>query len=239
MTAPDCPNPNTCPVPDPEDVDLRRLRTVLIDTPGWYSVYDRAYKDSIFNPSGTGDNRFNPIHDDNGTPVPATYCGRTRTAALLETVFHDVTPTGVPSVSRIIDLRNRGLRRIRFDTPVRVADLRDDALTHLGLTRDQLVTTSAAHHCCTRQWAIRIREVGRTPPIAGMIWRSRLTEIAAARSALLDDLVTVSATDVLVIYNDRVPADTVTGRTEYPDLAAPKSSGLVSAVINELGAILN
>jgi len=59
-----------------------------------YRVYDATWGYDEHNP-GKGDTRFAPV-DDPGTEkrLPNMYLGETPTAALLETVFHDVHDVG-------------------------------------------------------------------------------------------------------------------------------------------------
>lgn len=236
MTSPDCPNPNTCPVPDPQATHLRDLKTTSIEPAEWFSVFSKAHEASLFNDSGRGDARFSPLLTESGDPIPTLYTGRTKTAALLETVFHEVTASGLAKISRPIDLARRGLRTLEIQTSLSVVDLRDEALARIGIRRDQLVATTAAHYVCTRDWAMRIREAKRTPPIDGIIWKSRLTEIAAARSDLLDDLTRISATEVMVLFGDRAGSAKLTGQVLYSNLN--EAEGLINSVAHELGAVI-
>lgn len=237
MTSEACLNPRSCPVPDPVALDLRTIRTTNLDPRTvWYSVYDHKYESSLFNPSPVANGRFNALVEPAGV-IPTLYASKTRTAALLETVFHDVQPTGAAYISEALALRGKGLRRIVAIKPLPLIDLRDDALSKLGLNRTQLISTSPMHYPCTRQWAMRIRESQKKPSIAGMLWRSRLTEIAASRSALFHDLTQVSMTDVVVLFEDRIDQDLV-GVTEIEDLAGPQAEPLLQSILFELKAVL-
>lgn len=237
MTSKTCLNPGSCPVPDPAELDLRKLRTTTLDPRTvWYSVYDHKYESSLFNPSPTANGRFNALVEATEV-VPTLYAAKTRTAALLETVFHDVQPSGAAHISEALALQGKGLRRIVANKPLPLVDLRDEALSKLGLDRTQLISTSPMHYPCTREWALRIRESQKRPSIAGLLWRSRLTEIAASRSALFHDLTQVSMTDVVVLFEDRIDQDLV-GMTELEDLAGPDAEPLLQSILFELKAVL-
>jgi len=238
VTFPPCENPAECPVPNPGDTRLRDLRLATIEPGRWFSVYRRAHESSLFNDSSDGDSRFSPLFAESGDPVPTLYAARTKTAALLETVFHDVSASGLARISRPVDLSGRGLRVLEIQQKLRVVDLRDEALAAISVGRDQLVATSAAHYVCTREWAMRIREARRTPPISGIVWKSRLTEIAAARSELFDDLTSISTTEVMVLFGDRPGSESVTDAVVFSDLNGPEAEGLINAVAHELDAVI-
>ena len=199
MTAPDCRNPSGCPVPDPPDVDLRRLRLVYLESGRTlHRVFETAHSLLSFNDSGRGDARFSPL--DGRAHL---YGADTRTVAFLETVFHNVHALTPRLIYEATDLAGRGLGRLAVDRRVPLVDLRDQALGHLGLERHQLVATTAAHYPCTRQWAdvLLDRRIGGISP-SGLLWNSRIAELAGADSPLLDDLLEGSTSEVCVLYDD-------------------------------------
>lgn len=246
MTAPNCQNRNRCPVPDPVGSTL--LPTVALE-PGTslYTVYGLAWSHHLFNESGGGDARFSPIFDD-GTPVAHLYGARNPVGALLETALHELRPASrrVPSSS---DLAGRGLRRFEAPKRLLLADLRDTALERIGLSRDQIASTSAAHYPCTREWAVRVRAMrpgGR--PLAGILWNSRVAELAGdlARptvAALLDS----DASEVCVLWADRIERGGKGGvGLDYSvvDLHATLAAGsgldlVRDLVVNQLGGLVD
>lgn len=243
MTAPGCPNPARCPVPDPAGFTLSHLRFMTVPAASrFHSVFRTGpfagpFAELGFNSSRSGDARFSPLPlDSQPVAVPVLYLARSRVAALLETVFHDITPDH-PRTYPASFIAGRGLRTVEIREPLRLVDFRDDALARSGLHRSEIAATSAAHYPCTRQWAVRVRESQRTPQASGIIWRSRLTEIAQADSLLLDDMVALSATDVVVVFGDRITPNQLAVTTEYDDLAHPDAAALIDAVTNELQAI--
>lgn len=242
MTAPGCLRPATCPVPSPSQVDLRRLRTVgLGPGSGYWTASWAKYWPSLFNASGLGDARFSPLPGP-GRPVPILYGARSQTAALLETVFHDVHES---SDRLITPLHLAGRNLVEFELPERLVlyDLRDEALTGLGIERRQLVSTSPAHYACTREWADALRArrgVGAAHPV-GLLWCSRVAELAKRGSLLLGDLLPGRAEEVFVLLGDRL-ATTAPGHyttvERFEDLSSTPALPLVASVAEQLGATL-
>ncbi|WP_431241017.1 RES domain-containing protein (plasmid) [Mycolicibacterium aichiense] len=173
-----CPDPHGCPVV----ATPPRLRsTALAEGSAWYRVYDATWGYDEHNP-GYGDTRFSPLDNPgSGDRLPSTYLAATPTAALLETVFHDVHQHS----GRIIyerDLRGKLLAHVRVPTPAVLADLRDAELKRLDIPREALVSTSAEHYPCTRRLAITALSRSRRR-LHGVIWHSRQAELAGHRPA--------------------------------------------------------
>jgi len=238
VTASTCPLPELCPVTDPSGLDLRNLHTIPAPQRGsHYSVYSIAHQGSLFNASGVGDTRFSPLFD-RGRLVPTLYVASTRTAALLETAFHEVQPAGVAKISRATDLSGKGLRVLDLPAETRVIDLRDNRLHELGISRDGLVATSAAHYRCTREWAVRFRRLARHPRPAGLLWQSRVAEVVSSRAPLFADLMQTDYAEVMVLFEDRLPPGSVKAEVDIPELASPKVATLVESIADELGAVI-
>lgn len=110
VTSPSCLAPHSCPVPSPDSVDLRRVRTATwrAATPVW-TTYLRAYFPSRFNASGRGDARFSPLAVTDEQTPGVVYLAKTMTVSLLETAFHDVH-VGHPRPSRCRSICNPGAR---------------------------------------------------------------------------------------------------------------------------------
>jgi hypothetical protein len=171
----DCPDPQHCPVP----ARLPRLRTVAMPKDvAWYRVYDATWGYDEHNP-GHGDARFSPIDDPTeGTRLPSMSLAASPTAALLETVFHEVHH----SSARIIyerHLRGKLLAHLRAPANATLGDLRDRELDRLGLRRDTVVATTAEHYPCTRRLAIAaLGQPHGKRTVHGLIWHSRQAELA-------------------------------------------------------------
>ncbi len=206
MTAPGCADSGTCPVPAPEEFDLRHLTSTVLPagTPlrrGHKSRYpgDEPVPGVADLPDPTQMTRFAPL-----VGQPHAYVARREIAALLESVLHDI----VPSVPRIRwrQLRAWSLSHVTLREETRLIDLRDPALTDLGLARHQLVSTDPGHYPCTRLWAHALcgRHVGGKPTL-GLLWHSRQAEIHAEQGVrpLMADVLVGEQTEVAVVWPSR------------------------------------
>jgi len=204
MTAADCPDPANCPVPNPPAGRLVGHFHSAELPEG--AVVCRAFEfkrgyDS-FNP-GFGDTRFAPVTTADGQAVPSMYGGTDDVAVLLETVLHDVHHDVADRIIYEAFFRRWGLAFVRLPRDLVVVDLRDEALTELGMTRAQLITTTAEHYCCTRQWArwLHKHRFGGAK-VAGILWHSRQAELHQP----------TIRREVFVLWGDRAPS----GPGDYP-----------------------
>lgn len=169
----DCPDPDNCPVP--ETIDGIEL-VVMAEGRYLYRVYDSTWGYDEFNP-GFGDARFSPFDAVDGSGrVPAMYLANSETAAMLESVFHELHQDASRSIYAR-DLRRHLLAHLRIPFSAVLIDLRDAALTRYGLARDQLVSTTAEHYPCTRRLGRTLLDT-HAPTVRGLIWHSRQTELA-------------------------------------------------------------
>ncbi|MDH6194155.1 hypothetical protein M2272_000776 [Mycobacterium frederiksbergense] len=170
-----CPDPGACPVA----AALPRLRTTTLRAGApLYRVYEATWGYDEHNP-GYGDARFSPIDDPTTADrLPSMYLAATPTAALLETVFHDVDQVS----DRIIyerNLRGKLLAHLRVPAAATLADLRDPELARLGLSRPQVVSSPAEHYPCTRRLATAaLGQPRRGRLLHGLIWHSRQAELS-------------------------------------------------------------
>lgn len=239
MTAPGCPFPDTCPVPD----RIGRVRSVAIESGSdFHTVYAHRWEHLLFNADGSGNARFSPIESD-GVTLGAVYLARHPVAALLETAFHDITPGSARIVSHDADLAGRGLRRVTTPQRLLLADLRDPALARMGLDRSQVASSSPAHYGCTRVLADSV--LGQRPggqPLAGIMWNSRVAEIAVTVARpTVSALLAGHAAEVCVLFDDR-PADDPLADFQtidtHPDLTEGVGHALVYDLADQLDAIV-
>lgn len=241
MTAPGCLDPASCQVPNPGDVDLRRLRLARLPAGVvFHAAYRRAHWPGLFNASGVGNARFSPLAVG-GATVRTLYGAATQTVALLESCFHGVHELATRLISEPLDLAPRGLVALSTPALLPLIDLSNDALARLGLTRAQLVATTPEHYACTREWAVTLhrRRIGGVIPV-GLLWQSRIAELAQADSLLLGDLLSV-ASDVFVLFGDRVPPDPAAwspGDPHYDDLTIGDGRLLAEQIAEQLGAVI-
>jgi RES domain len=241
MTAPGCLDPASCEVPNVGEVDLRRLRLARLPAGVvFHTAYRLAHWPDLFNPSPAGNARFSPLLVD-GVTVPTLYGAATQTVALLETCFHDVHEMTPRLVSEPLDLAPRGLVALSAPDSLPLIDLTDAGLERVGISRAQLVASTPEHYACTRAWAVALhgRRIGGVAP-AGLLWRSRIAELAQADSLLLGDLLTV-ASDAFVLFGDRVlpnPAAWHPGDPHYDDLTTGDGRLLAEQIAEQLGAVI-
>ena len=123
-----------------------------------------------------------------------------------------------------------------------LVDLRDAELAKLGLKRSQLVTSPAAHYRCTTDWAgaLHSRRVGAAVTV-GLLWRSRVAELARHDSPLLGDLLPGASEEVFVLFGDLLTtteAKAYSPLVESSDLSARGPLPLVASIAEQLGATL-
>jgi hypothetical protein len=224
VTAPDCPDPSNCPVPNPpEEVKTRggsRRHSLQNSVAGFPTVrwekgrvvcrgYQLKWGYDSFNP-GFGDTRFAPFASNEGVSVPTIYLGENETAVLLESVFHDVhhSLSGGQIYEAIV--RTWGVAYVELPVDLTLVDLRNDSLHDRGLPREQLVSTTAEHYPCTRQWASWFHQQGAD----GLVWHSRQSELllsqsglSGARRSVAKGLAEEHELEVCVLFGDRVPSN--------------------------------
>ena len=241
MTAPGCLDPVSCQVPDPGDVDLRRLRLARLPAGViFHTAYRRVHWPALFNPSGAASARFSPVAVA-GATVPTLYGAATQTVAMLESCFHGVHELSTRTISEPLDLAPRGLVALNTPSPLPLIDLSNGALARVGLTRAQLVATTPEHYACTREWAVALhdRRIGGVAP-AGLLWQSRIAELAQADSLLLGDLLSV-ASEVFVLFGDRVSSESAgwhPGDPRYDDLTSGNGRLLAEQIAEQFGAVI-
>lgn len=190
----DCPDPASCPVVD-RVPDWSPVEALL---PGqtWYRAYDGQFGRDEYNP-GYGDTRFAPVESAAGRRVATVYLAADETSALLETIFHTIdAPSVAPGPAVAVPavpesrLRNWLVTAMESPEPALLADFRDPALTALGVTRPQLITSPAEHYPCTRRIAVAVHHDPRG--VAGIIWHSRQAELTGHGSV-----------ETVVLFGDR------------------------------------
>ncbi len=234
----DCLDPPSCPVRSPENVDLRKLRLAHIPRgTTFHTVYRRAHWPSLFNDSPYDNARFSSIQGSGGV-VPTLYGAATQTVALLESCLHGAHETGAKIISQALDLASRGLVALTTAVDFSSIDLTNEGLARVGLMRAELVATSPAHYACTREWPIALhgRRVGGVAAV-GLLWQSRIAELAQADSLLLAGLLNV-ASEVFVLFGDRVPTEPrlwLPGDPHYANLTIGVGLHRVELIAEQIG----
>lgn len=222
---------------DLDEVNLAHCRTHVVDAVSLlWRVGGVTWPIDELNPSKTTHGRFSPLPDR-----AHAYLARKRTVALLESAFHNVDPD---PAARVIyadtDLAGRQLGAVLSVRRARLLDLRDSQLARLGIDRRQLVATGAAHHPCTNSRAQRLvalRPGGQ--PLDGLLWHSRVAEVAHEPGDLLADLLPGEASEVAVVYGQ---PDQRFFAARGPAVPLLDDSGewppLVDDVAEQLGAVI-
>jgi len=219
-----------CPVPDPGPY-LPRLRTAAVTGDWFRGTTTRQAPDALV--PGVGNSRFAPLER-----VNHLYLGRTRTVAVLESALHSAYPPA-PRIHRHT-LSDYVVVPVTVGDPLTVVDLRDPELERLVLSRDELVTTTAAHYPCTRVWAaaIQSRNRPRLGPAHGIMWHSRQADLHAQANVggLAADLLHHTAVEAAVVWSPPAPARPVVADTPEELLRGGEPSRLLLELAGLIGA---
>ena len=190
----ECPAPGHCPVAADALTELARAghlpTCTIVEGRTWHRAYSSQFGHTEANP-GYGDARFSPFNEARtAARVPTVYLAKTPHAALLETVLRDV---GEWIVREVSEARFYGQLHVGLETTerLRVADLRNSALTKLNIPRSAIVSSPQEHYPCTRTVAKAIHASKQN--LAGIVWHSRQAEISHRPDA-----------EVLILFADRL-----------------------------------
>lgn len=132
-------------------------------------IHLTAYGASSFNPCGGSPTRFAPINDKHGACVPSLYATTNVEAAAFETIFHDVLPGPLASVSgHMLDLRSASVLRLNRD--LNIARLHAPDLRKWGLHPRDLSAAPSSEYDRTARWAEAIHH--QFSDIDGLVWTS-------------------------------------------------------------------
>ncbi|PSS59527.1 hypothetical protein C6558_37740 [Ensifer sp. NM-2] len=167
----------------------------------FHRVHDQRFTSCSFNPGKGRPSRFAPLFLGS-KPIPTQYLATDYECAVHETVFHDVPidePVKTVGVDNIKPL-SHSVVELKRDLPL--VPLFAPDLAKWGLSRADLIDTTAVHYAITAQWALAIHQSRRDAE--GLIWTSKRCD---PQQALLlfgdrvaeDDLAAVSKVH---IYSD-------------------------------------
>lgn len=218
-----------CPIVDAHSIDRRSLR-IVTSRAGTerYRVSRLEHGRQAFTPSGIGNGRFSPLGD-----LGHSYVAQQRSAALLESALHEAAGVN-PRIYAAV-LAGFGLYRLRFDTDVALVDLRDPALSALGIDRGGVTGADALHYPCTRLIAERLFGAKKS---TGLVWTSRQGALHAARNpdGLASEVLRHDSLDVAVVYSapDDVSPVSVVGEVVPLVDAGGRPTRFVSELANLL-----
>lgn len=120
----------------------------------WYHVYaTHTHPNTAYTFSqGWGSTRFAPINLPDGSPAHTYYVASTISAAITESVLHDIPldPPGNLSVASLADFH---LVELELAAPFDYVSFHSPFLPKLGLTRTELIESLPTLYGQTRPWA--------------------------------------------------------------------------------------
>ena len=138
-------------------------------------IHDSRFDANEFNPGRGEGGRFDPLHDDGGAIVPTLYGASSLGGAIAETVFRKVPVRGR---RRLADLALKALQAstIQSRRPLRLIDLRGFGLPRLGVSRQELIESTAEQYPATRAWAVALYRA--VEDADGLIWVARQHDVS-------------------------------------------------------------
>jgi hypothetical protein len=160
-----------------------------------WRVHSAVREPNAFNPCLGKPTRSAPLREGDGTCIPTLYAGRTREAAVFETIFRDLPPLPLPRQVFTRDIDGTALAELRTSRPLRLAPL-----FNLGAYAE------------TARWAEAIHR--DLPDLDGLLWTSRQQDAA---QALLLFGTRVRCDDLEIVSGE--PLDRGPGRQWVSDMA--------------------
>lgn len=135
-----------------------------------HRVHQTQFTADAFNPCAGGQTRFAPINNVQRQCVPSLYAGSTLNSAIYETIFHDVPAKAVLKTVRRNEVYIRSHAELSLKKSLNMVSLRAVDLKKWGITRQQLIGSSAKLYGQTAQWAQAIHHA--FPKAHGLLWTS-------------------------------------------------------------------
>lgn len=132
--------------------------------------HDSSYGATEFNARADISQRFRPFVI-RGRTVPTLYGSESIGGALSETLFHAVPTDGSDRRVRLSRLSAWQISRLKPTRDLRLADLRDEALKDLPVTREELIESPASAYPWTADVAKDLFSSPLEPD--GLIWNAR------------------------------------------------------------------
>lgn len=161
---------------DDKEVVVRKIRqpkvNLQVNFVTWpagkrlHRVHSADYSAVQFNP-GKGNSRFSPM--SNG--VATLYGGENTGVAVMETLFHDLPSDSAGAPYDLGKLAGMAHSVITPLIDLQLADLNPKTLRKMGVTRAQLLDSSAEQYIFTREYAVAIHQA--FPDVQGLQWSSK------------------------------------------------------------------
>lgn len=163
----------------PKPADLDPAEELWPSGKSVFRLFDRSRDPLEFNPTGSSA-RFRPIVSAKGAIVPTAYGGDDEETALAEALLRgvDVLNKGTRRRLFIKDVKGVSLVRLEPKADVRLARLRGQGLTRLGLTRADVIDCESSRYPYTAEWGQAIHDCAGD--FAGIVWTSRQNDSGRA-----------------------------------------------------------
>ncbi len=102
--------------------------------------------------------------------MPSLYAGSGLDSAIYETIFHDVPVKATLKTVRKQAVLSRTHTELEVQRPLKLVKLFMPELKRWGISRQQLIASSASHYRATAQWAETIHH--NYPQADGLVWTS-------------------------------------------------------------------
>lgn len=157
----------------------------------FHRVHDLRFDSCAFNPGRGRPSRFAPLFL-NGHPIPTQYLATDFECAVHETIFHDVPIDELHKTVGADNIKPLAHSVVELKRDLRVVSLFAPDLARWGLSRADLIDTTAAFYSAAARWALAIHQ--SRPDADGLIWTSKRCDPQQA----------------LLLFGDRVSASDLT-----------------------------
>lgn len=134
-----------------------------------FRIHPSTYGPASFNPCAGSSTRFAPIVDASGDCVPSLYAATSLEAAAFETIFHDVLPGPLASVSAP-EVYGRSASSLKVERDLTIARLHAPDLRRWSLQPGDLSAAPSRHYEKTARWAEAIHR--QFDDVDGLVWTS-------------------------------------------------------------------
>lgn len=136
----------------------------------FHRVHDQRFGSCSFNPGKGRPSRFAPLFLDSD-PIPTQYLATDYECAVHETIFHDVPIDELNKTVGIDNIKPLVHSVIELKRDLVLVPLFAPDLAKWGVSRADLIDTTAADYHITAQWALTIHQ--SRPDVDGLIWTSK------------------------------------------------------------------
>ncbi|MRT04156.1 RES family NAD+ phosphorylase [Ewingella americana] len=132
----------------------------------FHRIHSKKFRATEFN-LGKGNARFSPMSNGIATLYGAESCA----VAVMETFFHDLPTSSQGAPFDLANLDGLVHSIIKAKTDLYLADLNPRTLRKMGVSRADLLDSSADHYIFTREYSLAIHR--QYPDAHGLMWSSK------------------------------------------------------------------